>query len=169
MDKQCIKCGETKPEPKFQKGKNLCNNCRAARKREKYSSDPEFKQRCIDVAYAWRNKNPDKHRQASVNWYYANKEHVSLRMRDYVAANLDRHNANGARRHASKRKAIPWWADLTAVKAIYTGAKKWGWEVDHVVPLQNPLVCGLHVPANLQAIDRRLNCSKGNRYWPDMP
>lgn len=42
-------------------------------------------------------------------------------------------------------------------------------DVDHVVPLINDIVCGLHAETNVQVIPAVLNRSKGNRFWPDMP
>jgi hypothetical protein len=41
--------------------------------------------------------------------------------------------------------------------------------VDHEVPLQHALVCGLHVPWNLSISTLEANMAKGNRTWPDMP
>lgn len=38
----------------------------------------------------------------------------------------------------------------------------------HLVPLQHPLVCGLHCPANFCIETLEYNMRKGNRYWPDM-
>ena len=43
------------------------------------------------------------------------------------------------------------------------------WHVDHIVPLQSPIVCGLHTIENLQVIPGALNLAKGNRMWPQMP
>lgn len=43
------------------------------------------------------------------------------------------------------------------------------YQVDHIVPLQSRLVCGLHNEANLSVIPAIDNNRKGNRYWPEMP
>lgn len=40
--------------------------------------------------------------------------------------------------------------------------------VDHSVPLQNALCCGLHTHTNLQVITKRENYLKSNWLWPDM-
>ncbi len=69
-------------------------------------------------------------------------------------------------------RATPEW--LTAEHKTYMRlfaayAHERGLEVDHIVPLKSDLVCGLHVPWNLQAICRQDHNKKGNLWWPDSP
>jgi len=77
-----------------------------------------------------------------------------------------------ARRRASKVQAQPKWADVAAITAIYTIKKRLQeltgqeYHVDHIDPLQHELVCGLHVPANLQAIPASVNLGKSNHFTP---
>jgi hypothetical protein len=74
--------------------------------------------------------------------------------------------------------ATPKWLSPEQKKEyyrIYSEAKrqnavgKHRYEVDHIVPLLNPIVCGLNVPWNLRIIRKEVNQRKSNHYWPDMP
>lgn len=56
--------------------------------------------------------------------------------------------------------------DLAKRREKATGTK---WHVDHVVPLQSKLVCGLHNEFNLAVIPAIKNHRKNNLYWPGMP
>ncbi|XYI33445.1 hypothetical protein MNJPNG_14965 [Cupriavidus oxalaticus] len=82
---------------------------------------------------------------------------------------------HNARRRRGQTIAMPCWADIDRIRDVYarshdctlrTGVRH---HVDHIVPLFNPLVCGLHVEWNLQILTAAENIRKHNRTWPDMP
>lgn len=90
------------------------------------------------------------------------------RLANPVERAVRRKNDN-MRREQRLRSAIPKWADHSKIKEVYEAAYFLSLEVDHIVPLRSPLVCGLHVEHNLQLLTREANLAKSNRWWPDMP
>lgn len=111
-------------------------------------------ERSVASVAAWRMVNPEKKKAAEYAWYVANPGKVLAKV---------------ARRRAARLQAVPVWANQQKIAAIYAEAAAKGMHVDHVVPLQSKLVCGLHVEHNLQLLPGSENCSKSNRYWPEMP
>lgn len=82
---------------------------------------------------------------------------------------------HSATRRLTVSNAKPEWADDYRIAEIYrmrneiseqTGIQH---HVDHIVPLRNKLVCGLHNEFNLQVLPGAENLKKHNRHWPDMP
>jgi alkylated DNA repair dioxygenase AlkB len=72
-----------------------------------------------------------------------------------------------AQKNAYKRRvkqACPSWVDQQQILEIYLEAQKQGLHVDHIVPLKHELVCGLHVPHNLQLLTKEENSSKSNKF-----
>ena len=78
--------------------------------------------------------------------------------------NRDKKNAHTAKRRATKLNATPAWADHEIINDFYLEARYHGMEVDHIIPLQHKMVCGLHVEHNLQLLTKEQNCSKGNSF-----
>jgi 5-methylcytosine-specific restriction endonuclease McrA len=74
-----------------------------------------------------------------------------------------------ARRRAAEQQAMPKWADKKAIRAVYAEADRLTREtgiphhVDHVVPLNSPVVSGLHIAANLQVLTAVENIRKSNK------
>ena len=81
---------------------------------------------------------------------------------------IERYRAN--KRRAMKLKATPSWSEKEKIKILFkkvkwleslTGKK---YHVDHIIPLQNDKVCGLHVWQNLQILEMKLNIAKSNKF-----
>lgn len=143
---------------------------------------------------AWEAANPEKVKaytqRIQRKWREANAELSRERVLESKRKKIDyyrRQTAEWAKREAhkarakykrymtSKRGACPAWADQELIEEFYhlaqlrTKATGIVWHVDHIVPLQSPIVCGLHAETNLQVIPGVMNVGKGNRFWPDMP
>ena len=72
----------------------------------------------------------------------------------------------------ARKQCTPPWADTAKIKEIYDEAHRLTLEtgikhqVDHIMPLRHPDVCGLHVPANLQILTETENKRKLNKFNP---
>tara|TARA_R100000664_G_C2653104_1_gene72812 strand:- start:53 stop:439 length:387 start_codon:yes stop_codon:yes gene_type:complete len=62
-----------------------------------------------------------------------------------------------------KKQACPSWANLEKIKEIYLNCPK-GFQIDHIIPLNNSVVCGLHVEYNLQYLPALENQKKSNKF-----
>ncbi len=71
--------------------------------------------------------------------------------------------AHDSKRRARLKQAMPLWVDFCEIKNIYSNCPE-NMVVDHIVPLVNSKVCGLHVPWNLQYLTMIDNSIKGNKY-----
>ena len=81
----------------------------------------------------------------------------------------------GWHRRQAEYASTPAWADRKAIAAIYRECRRLNkrdgarsWAVDHIVPLNNPIVCGFHMAVNLRIVPYNENALKSNAWWPDM-
>lgn len=116
----------------------------------------------------WRETHREEHRAMSLAWNKANPKRVKENSSRFNKENRARRTAQERNRVAMKKQATPAWADFEEIYYIYELAKERSLEVDHIVPLNSDVVCGLHVQDNLRCIPKTLNLKKLNRYWPDM-
>lgn len=128
---------------------------KAAAKRTREKNIDKIRARDIIRSTEYRENNPEKRKLICKTW----KEN-----------NRHKHTATEAKRRAIKKCAIPPWADLNKIKEIYKLAKELEKQdgikrhVDHIIPLQNNLVCGLHIETNLQILTESENCKKSNKF-----
>lgn len=103
-----------------------------------------------------------------------NKEKINERHRLYYLNNSDVYKYNAARRRVLQKRAQPPCLtedDLSEIKLFYkvtsflekiTGEK---FHVDHIIPINNDIICGLHVPWNLQILTAKDNIRKSNHLY----
>lgn len=99
-----------------------------------------------------------------------NKERAKL----WRLTNPGKVNAQIAKRRADTIKATPGWAEYDKIVTLYEEAKQLtkstgiDHEVDHRVPLNSPLVCGLHCMDNLQILTAIDNNKKKCKFDEDI-
>lgn len=114
----------------------------------------------------WRKLNPEYHVLKGREYYRNNKEWF----RDYWKQHAETYNARASLRRARIVDAHPSWVELSDIEHFYIMARTLTeltgvpHEVDHIIPLNNDTVCGLHVPDNLRVVSMDYNRSKGNKY-----
>lgn len=135
----------------------------------------------------WKEANKDHITNYWKSYYELNKDHIVEQNKHYRSLNIDKLRERGkkyrqsnrgkiaahiAKRRAMKLNATPKWLtdeDYNQIKSFYIEAQRLTLEtgidhvVDHIHPLLNEFVCGLHVPWNLQILTKHENCSKGNK------
>jgi len=135
----------------------------------------ENKERCNFLTNEWWKRHPEKLKEKGDRWNKRNRHKRLAASLAYQKVNAVRLNAKRARRKALKLNATPTWSDERAIDQYYllanylTNELGITFHVDHVVPLQSDVVCGLHTQTNLTVMIGSWNCSKSNKWWPDMP
>ena len=121
----------------------------------------------------WYQENKQEVKYITNKYRKNNKEKISILNKGWRKQNRDKCNASYAKYRAIKLQATPKWLTEDHFKEIqlfYTKSIKLTkdtgiqYHVDHIIPLQSKMVCGLHVPWNLSVITKEQNLKKGNKY-----
>lgn len=166
-----------------------CTECRKLKDRIRYSTNPE-KAKLRSKNYVEKNKskvlaarkeyyklNTDKEKAVALarsrEWRKLNPNHEGSKLSKLEYKNTAKGKAtaskNTTQRRTGLKQATPLWADMVTIGDVYMEASYMQMQVDHIVPLRNKLVCGLHTWDNMQLLTSLENNVKGNRHWPDMP
>lgn len=152
----CARCETHKgPEAFYLYRGKLHSWCKDCQKASSKTQQRTVKTKPPGYWAAYQRKNPEKFKAAQLRWNQANS---------------GRRNAWSKAYQTRKAGACPPWADMDAIEAIYTAAQTATattgvpHDVDHIVPLTHPDVCGLHVPWNLQVLTASVNRSKSNSF-----
>ena len=94
--------------------------------------------------------------------YSTNIKQIAKKYRDSPKGKAVQ-RAKKAKRKAQALRAIVAASDLASIKAIFHSRRD-DQEVDHIIPLIHPDVCGLHVSWNLQLLSASENASKANQF-----
>ncbi len=139
------------------------------------------KEKRSEVNRLYRLKNKDKIKELNRLYLLNNKEKVKEAIKQHRLLNKEYYKKyqikyrlknpslprfHCIKRKASKLRATPKFANLEKIKEIYKNCPK-GYHVDHIVPLQSKVVCGLHVEWNLQYLTPSENSSKSNKLIND--
>jgi hypothetical protein len=117
----------------------------------------------------WAKDHPEKIATQNRLRRLKNGDNLRARRRQHYRENQAIYVANARKREKRIKQATPPWANLKAIEAFYiraaelsklTGIKH---HVDHIYPLKSPIMCGLHVEANLQILPAKVNLRKSNR------
>lgn len=112
----------------------------------------------------------------SIDAYLSNPDKSQRPPKPFWLREENRENATRSQAHSFGYWTKIYWATppwITAdmideLRDLYTSVDGQT-RIDHIVPLTSSLVCGLHVPWNLQHLTQGANLNKSNHYWPGHP
>lgn len=148
---------------------NTCKECEAKRRQSN-----KYKKIAQKAAKKYRDKNPKKISIYNKKYRDINKDLLNERMREWHRINRHLSTFHKAKRRASKKQATPNWCELEDIKVLYLEARDLTLlsgiqhHVDHIIPLQNEKVCGLHCLDNLRIITAKENAEKYNHLIEDI-
>lgn len=173
--KRCSKCKAEKEKTEFYKNKarhdGLCNFCKECDKKKPVNKEKakartkkwKESEKGKDYHQNYYSERKDIYTERRVGWVDNNRERYRELQRKHSKTDKcrKRHKFQQAKRRAKKLNATLRGYD-TEIQDIYKNCPK-GYHVDHIMPLNHPSLCGLHVPWNLQYLPAEENLRKSNK------
>ena len=127
-----------------------------------------YRKRYYETAYYEKYKEENKEfiLERQRFHYSKNKETILKRRRENNHTKIE----NNRKRKIRIKKQTPSWYEKNAIQELYRRRKELSIEhgieyhVDHIIPINHPLVCGLHCLDNLQIIEANDNMRKSNSF-----
>ena len=192
--KKCNKCNEWKNESEFCKDSKrsdglqyVCKCCNKRyridnkdKAREYYNENKEdlslyskeYNEKNKELVATKKKEYYEKNKEQRKQYRQEHKEEIKEYSKQYSQKHKAEHCARSAKRRANKLNATPAYADLNAINRIYRKCHLLSvvtsrqYHVDHIIPLQSKLVCGLHHEGNLRILTASENCIKHNSFEP---
>jgi hypothetical protein len=176
--KLCVSCKIEKENTAFRQLKtrlnSWCNDCCKVHKKEWYAKNRETElAKAKEYHHATYADKREHKVQKAVEWVKNNPEKYKINAKKCYEKTKSKKMAYAGMRRALARNAVPSWFDSVkqSIDGIYA-MRDWmnltmfgiKYEVDHIIPLKNSSVCGLHTPNNLQIISQFNNRSKQNKF-----
>jgi hypothetical protein len=162
--KKCSKCNHKKELSNFHKDSSTASGYKSACKVCTKKSTKDY-----------ASKRKEYIQQYSKEYYQRNKTKRKAYSKKYRQINQSYYRAKKAEYRATKKQATCQWANFQYIKDLYSNVAEANkvfsmigvkFHVDHIVPLTNDKVCGLHNEYNLQILTAEKNLSKSNKYDP---
>ena len=167
----CKQCFKEYRHEHYLKHKDRYNKSGINRHYERMATDPKYKTNRNAKNRENRKNNPNAAKeQREYRSKNAGRINKLTSIRRKLPHNKVKRNAECRTRQANKLNATPAWANQGYIRIFYEGAKieegRTGQKVhvDHIVPLNHKLVCGLHCEDNLQLLFAKENQLKSNTF-----
>jgi hypothetical protein len=183
--KTCWKCKQTKKLTEFCCNKSnfdgLATECRPCKLEIEREYVAKNKEATRERKRRWYNENKERMREINKKYHFEKRKDTEWvkqqkkRADEHRKNNLGKYAAKESRRRTAKLNASVSWADQKYIEDLYKNCREAEdifnnaglnikFHVDHIVPLQNDKVCGLHVEHNLQILTAEDNLSKSNSF-----
>ena len=154
-----------------------CVACGRLHKESFHKKNPEkkevYKQRNIidrelhpEKRKTWRDTHTESIKKSHEKFHEKNPTYSA----DYRKNNPEMRAKHKLKRKLCIKQAMPVWYEKDLINTLYKKRDELSelWDislhVDHIIPLQSKLVCGLHCWDNLQLLEAGLNQTKSNKF-----